>query len=106
LLYVDGNHQEVAADLDAWLPHVVPGGIVGVHDNNLPSVINAVTARDDIVEFERADLSTFYRKEPLHEEFTYDGIPMWVAKGRTRRTTATFAGKSEATTSARTRSAR
>jgi predicted O-methyltransferase YrrM len=35
LLFVDGHHEEasVAADLDAWLPKVVPGGFVLVHDS-------------------------------------------------------------------------
>jgi len=35
LLFIDGNHEEqsVQADLDAWLPHVEPGGFVLLHDS-------------------------------------------------------------------------
>lgn len=81
LLWVDGNHVEVAADLAAWLPFVIDGGLIAVHDNNAPSIIAAVTARDDMVEIERADLTTVYRKESLYEPFTYDGLTMLVSKG-------------------------
>jgi FkbM family methyltransferase len=80
-LWIDGNHVEVAADLDAWMPHVVDGGLVGVHDNNGPMIIAAVTARDDIVEIERTELTTIYRKEPLYAEHTYDNLTLLVRKG-------------------------
>lgn len=81
LLWIDGNHQQVARDLDAWMPYVLDGGIVALHDNNLPDVIAAVARRDDIVEIERAALTTVYRKEPLHEQYTYDNLALWVRKG-------------------------
>lgn len=81
LLFVDGNHLEVDADLDAWFPHVMDGGLVAVHDNNLPSVIAAVTRRADIVEIERAALVTVYRKESLYEQYTYDDLTLSVRKG-------------------------
>lgn len=81
MLFVDGNHAEVAADLDAWLPYVVEGGMVGTHDANGPAIIQAVTARDDLVEIERSDITVIYRKEPLYEPYEYDGITMLVRKG-------------------------
>lgn len=81
LLWIDGNHVEVAVDIDAWMPHVVDGGIIAVHDNNSPHILAAVTSRDDIVEIERADLTTVYRKEPLYEPFEYDGLKGFVRKG-------------------------
>ena len=33
-IFVDGDHSERAAraDVDAWLPHLVPGGIMALHD--------------------------------------------------------------------------
>jgi predicted O-methyltransferase YrrM len=34
LLFIDGSHDydAVKADLEMWLPHVVPGGFVALHD--------------------------------------------------------------------------
>jgi hypothetical protein len=34
LLFIDGSHDysAVKADLEGWLPHVVPGGFVALHD--------------------------------------------------------------------------
>lgn len=38
LLFIDADHSydAVAQDLEAWLPHVVPGGIVALHDASTP----------------------------------------------------------------------
>lgn len=80
-LFVDGNHTEVSADLDAWLPHVIDGGIVALHDANQPAIIQAYAARSDLVEIERADITAVFRKESLYEPFTYDGLTMLVRKG-------------------------
>jgi len=35
LLFVDGNHEResVEADVDAWLPHLAPGGFLLLHDS-------------------------------------------------------------------------
>src|SRR5258708_6498397 len=30
-LWLDGKHTEIADDLEAWLPFVIPGGIIGTH---------------------------------------------------------------------------
>lgn len=81
LLWIDGNHTEVDADLNAWLPHVVDGGLVALHDGNSPMIISAVASRDDLVEIERADLTVIYRKEGLYELYEYDGISMLVRRG-------------------------
>jgi predicted O-methyltransferase YrrM len=34
LLFIDGDHsyEGVSADIDAWLPHLRPGGVVAFHD--------------------------------------------------------------------------
>jgi len=39
LLFLDGghDHDSVRADLDAWLPHLISGGVLAVHDYVLPS---------------------------------------------------------------------
>lgn len=62
LLFVDGNHDEVMADLNAWLPHVWLGALVALHDNNFPQVIKAIEQSTDLVEIERADRTTVFRK--------------------------------------------
>jgi predicted O-methyltransferase YrrM len=38
LLFIDGDHryEAVKADLEAWLPHVVPGGTIAFHDYTKP----------------------------------------------------------------------
>lgn len=81
LLLIDGDHNEVGADLDVWVQHVVDGGLVCVHDNNFASVVMAVTKRTDIVEVERVDRTTVYRKEPLYYLYSYDGLALLVRKG-------------------------
>lgn len=45
-LYIDGDHRykAVMADIDGWMPHVRPGGIIAGHDYHLPGVHNAVHA--------------------------------------------------------------
>lgn len=51
ILFVDGNHEKanVEADLDAWLPHVEPGGFVLLHDSTelcgFPGPIEVAKAR-------------------------------------------------------------
>lgn len=39
LLFIDGDHSAVGAlmDLNAWVPHVMDGGIVVMHDVNVPT---------------------------------------------------------------------
>lgn len=46
LLHIDAMHtvEACTADIEAWTPHVVPGGIVVVHDWSLKSVRTAVKA--------------------------------------------------------------
>lgn len=48
MVYVDGCHsyRAVAADIDAWWPHVKPGGIIAGHDYDpyWPGVVKAVDA--------------------------------------------------------------
>lgn len=62
LLFIDGDHNQAKEDLEAWLPYVVAGGLVVMHDSNFESVINAVQGHDDLEEIERADVTVVYRK--------------------------------------------
>lgn len=51
LLYIDGGHEydEVKADIDGFLPHVIPGGIVMFDDYSdaFPGLMEAVNERFD-----------------------------------------------------------
>lgn len=80
-LFVDGDHEQAAEDLTAWMPHVVDGGLVAMHDSNMASVILAVADRTDLVEIERSDRTRVYRKEPLYEPYTYADQTLLVRKG-------------------------
>jgi hypothetical protein len=45
LIYLDADHSEmgVQAELNAWLPRIRAGGIIGIHDTiNVPGVCRAV----------------------------------------------------------------
>lgn len=81
LLWIDGDHTRVAEDLEDWMPFVIFGGTVACHDSNSPMVIKAVTEREDLVEIERTDLTTVYRKEALYDTHTYDNLTLLVRKG-------------------------
>lgn len=80
-LWIDGNHAEAKADLEAWLPFVVPGGLIGFHDNNRETVMAAALGRDDLTEIERCDLTTIYRKQSPYETYTYNGLTLDVRTG-------------------------
>lgn len=83
LLFIDGSHdyESVRDDLNAWLRFVIPGGIVALHDTHLHGIRRAISERDDLVEFERADLMRVYHKEDLYEDFTYENRTLKVRKG-------------------------
>lgn len=44
LLFIDGCHalDSVRQDLACWIPHVAPNGLVAMHDNYAPGVVQAV----------------------------------------------------------------
>lgn len=83
LLFIDGSHDydSVRDDLTAWLPHVVDGGIIGLHDTHLESVRRVISEHDDMVEFERADLTRFFHKESIWDGYTYENQTIIVRKG-------------------------
>ena len=81
MLWIDGDHSLAEDDLNAWMPHVVEGGLVALHDANSSSVLRAVTSRTDLVEIERANLTVVCRKESLFEEFSDGVLELWVRKG-------------------------
>lgn len=64
LLFIDASHDyaSVAADIAAWLPHVVAGGLIAFHDNNKPGVMQAVQEVIDLLEtVEICDITSIYR---------------------------------------------
>lgn len=50
MLFVDGSHayEDVVADVEGFLPHVVPGGLVALHDVD-PSWPGVLRAWDEVV---------------------------------------------------------
>jgi cephalosporin hydroxylase len=63
-VFIDGNHQldAVAADIDAWLPKVMSGGILAGHDyvpGSYDGVVQAVNEK--LTGFEVRGYSWFYR---------------------------------------------
>lgn len=81
LLFIDGDHDQAGEDLNAWMPHVIDGGIVAMHDSNFAPVILSVAGRTDLVEIERSDRTRVYRKEYLYEPYTYENQTLMVRKG-------------------------
>lgn len=78
-LWIDGSHQDAKADLDAWLPFVLPNGLVGFHDTNADIVQQAFKGHDDLVEVEACDLTTVFRKRvPPYERYEYNGRTCYV----------------------------
>lgn len=48
MVFLDGDHEKLARDIDIWLPHVVSGGICSGHDYGFfPSVTRDVDAMRD-----------------------------------------------------------
>jgi predicted O-methyltransferase YrrM len=57
LLLIDADHsyEGVQGDLEAWLPHVAPGGLIVFHDYLIPDVarfVNERVRKDPRVEFD------------------------------------------------------
>lgn len=76
LLLIDGDHTEFEADLEAWLPHVLPEGLVAVHDANLPWIQQTYEGHDDLTEIEKADITTIFRKSARYERYEYNGLSL------------------------------
>lgn len=95
LLWIDGDHTKVQADLDAWLPYVIDGGLVCFHDIFDAGVAATIAGCDSLVQIETCDLTAVYRKEGGHfyvpdssptavskyEDYTYNGVTMEVRTG-------------------------
>jgi Methyltransferase domain len=64
MLFIDGSHayEWVKADLLAWLPFVIEGGLVAMHDANAPDVMRAADEFSAVLELvEVADITNVYR---------------------------------------------
>lgn len=66
-LYVDADHSHagVLADLDAWVPHVTPGGVIAGDDYRHPRYPGVQTAWDEFEQREQLML-TRYQTLPAH----------------------------------------
>lgn len=51
MVFVDAGHayEECKADIEAWLPHVKPGGIMAFHDYTSPNWPGVVRAVDELM---------------------------------------------------------
>ncbi len=87
LLFIDGDHAQVQADLDAWLPHVMDGGLVAFHDIYDAGITATIAGSDGLVEIERCDLTAVFRKgnvpvaETKYERYEYNGLTLEVRLG-------------------------
>lgn len=67
LLFVDADHsyEGVTRDLASWVPHVVPGGTIALHDNTTPdcgvakAVYRHLAGRDEFVNFRQVGSTVF-----------------------------------------------
>lgn len=79
-VFLDADHayESIAADIDAWLPKVVPGGVLAGHDysEQFPGVVRAVRERFDRIEVWRGSRFT----GPRGDEAPGDFFPVWKVK--------------------------
>lgn len=85
LLFIDGSHDysSVRNDLYNFLPRVIAGGLVALHDTNREGVIRAIADFAQSLELiEQADLTQVYRKigeapgiEITDVKITYNVLP-------------------------------
>lgn len=67
MLFVDADHtyEGVVRDLDAWLPHVVAGGTIAMHDSTTPdcgvskAIYRHMAGRDEFVNFRQVGSTVF-----------------------------------------------
>ncbi|MGE3176937.1 MAG: class I SAM-dependent methyltransferase [Vicinamibacterales bacterium] len=67
LLFVDADHSYdgVTRDLASWVPHVVPGGTIALHDSTTPdcgvarAIYHHLAGRPDFVNFRRVGSTVF-----------------------------------------------
>ena len=72
LIFIDGSHDydNVKADLDAWYPHVLPGGVVAFHDSLYHGygvkrlITERVHGHPDFIRWARVQSITYAVKAP------------------------------------------
>jgi hypothetical protein len=64
MVFIDGDHEyeSVRADLLAWIPKVLPTGLIAAHDNFAPSVQRALGERTDLMLVEVVESTNVYRR--------------------------------------------
>jgi FkbM family methyltransferase len=82
MIFFDGDHPSLAADLDAWLPHVAMGGMVAIHDTDAEHVRAAYRDRNMLLRTEACDVTTVFRKEASpYERYEHNGLTCFVRTG-------------------------
>lgn len=69
LLFVDGAHNEeqVSQDVFGWLRHLLPGGLLAIHDRSWPAIERVLSTLDEYPYIQRyglCDSIQAYRKYP------------------------------------------
>ena len=76
-LFIDGSHDDESVwnDLKAWLPHVIEGGLVALHDSNSADVIRATERWHQYLELvEVSDITSVYRYVPSGDVYSEDTV--------------------------------
>jgi len=73
LLFIDGDHSfdSVYSDLQDWLPHMLEGGLVALHDSNMADVIRATERWHQYLDLvEVSDVTSVYRYVPSGDVYS------------------------------------
>lgn len=64
LLFIDGGHSQEAVewDLKGFLKHVLPGGVVALHDHGAPQIQAAIAKFKNLTPLEVVNMTGFYRR--------------------------------------------
>lgn len=83
LLFIDASHDtdSVRADLAAWLPHVIGGGLVVMHDTNQPNIRQVIDEFPEMIWIDGSDITSAYKTLARYE---YEGVSLWVRDGDDR----------------------
>jgi FkbM family methyltransferase len=83
LLFIDASHDtdSVRADLTAWLPYVIGGGLVLMHDTQVEAIRSVIDEFPHMVWIEGSDITSAYRTLAHYE---YEGVELWVRDGDDR----------------------
>lgn len=77
LLFVDASHssEAVQADLDAWLPHMAPHGVVAFHDYTAEQIKSVALDHPDLVYIQDVVMTGFFSYQPQGPKRFLDDKP-------------------------------